>query len=169
VSASLPKIALRITTQWRRFEQLSSAALYELLRFRQQIFVVEQRSPYPDLDGLDQAAWHLLGWADGNFAAYLRLLPPGDAMPAVRIGRVAVAAAMRREGVARGLMTEALGLCRERYPRQPIRLSAQLHLARFYESLGFTATAAPYDDFGVAHVEMAMSPATTLPPECLSP
>ena len=59
-STNLPKIAPGITTQWQRFDELSAPALYQLLRFRQQIFVVEQRSPYPDLDGLDQRAAHLL-------------------------------------------------------------------------------------------------------------
>ena len=77
----------KITTQWQRFEELSPDALYEILRFRQSIFVVEQRSPYPDLDGLDQGAWHLLLRVEGELAGYLRLMQ----MP-VRIGRVAVAA-----------------------------------------------------------------------------
>ena len=53
---SMPKI----TAEWQRFEALSARRLYELLRFRQNIFVVEQRCSYPDLDGLDQIAWHLL-------------------------------------------------------------------------------------------------------------
>ena len=59
----------KITTQWQRFEELSPDALYEILRFRQSIFVVEQRSPYPDLDGLDQEAWHLLLRAEGDSSA----------------------------------------------------------------------------------------------------
>src|SRR5437016_7877090 len=53
---TMPKIAL----EWQRFEELSADLIYEVLRFRQSIFVVEQRSPYLDLDGLDQEAWHLL-------------------------------------------------------------------------------------------------------------
>jgi ElaA protein len=149
---SLPKIA----TQWQRFDELSPAALYELLRFRQMIFVVEQRSPYPDLDGLDQSAWHLSLRADGALAGCLRLLPPNPAAANVRIGRVAVAIDLRRRGLGRRLMAEALSFCDKYYPGQPIVLSAQLSLQRFYESLGFYATAPPHDDFGVAHVEMAM-------------
>src|SRR5712671_1737077 len=58
---TMPKIAL----EWQRFEQLSADMLYEVLRFRQSIFVVEQRSPYADLDGLDQEAWHVLLRAEG--------------------------------------------------------------------------------------------------------
>ncbi|HUC69923.1 MAG TPA: GNAT family N-acetyltransferase [Stellaceae bacterium] len=150
---SLPNIS----TEWQRFDQLSPAALYELLRFRQQIFVVEQRSPYPDLDGLDHSAWHLSLRVEGVLAGCLRLLPPTEGPPLVRIGRVAVAPERRRQGLGRKLMAEGLSFCREHYPGRGIVLGAQLHLVSFYESLGFTATTAPYDDFGVAHVEMAIS------------
>jgi len=152
-SIILPKIAPGITTRWQRFDELSAPALYELLRFRQQIFVVEQRSPYPDLDGLDQRAAHLLLRNGGDLAGCLRVVP---AAGQIRIGRVAVAIDWRRQGLGRRLMAEALGFCRDRYPGQEISLSAQLPLAPFYESLGFTGTSAPYDDFGAPHVEMSM-------------
>jgi ElaA protein len=139
--------------QWQRFEELSPDALYEILRFRQSIFVVEQRSPYPDLDGLDQDAWHLLLNAGEELVGYLRLMQ----MP-VRIGRVAVAARVRQRGLGRKLMEEALRFCRQRYPAQDILLAAQLNLVPFYERCGFVVTSEPYDDFGVRHVEMRMRP-----------
>jgi ElaA protein len=78
----------KITTEWQRFEELPADVLYEVLRFRQSIFVVEQRSPYPDLDGFDRMAWHLLARVEGALAGHLRLIPAP-----LRIGRVAVAAA----------------------------------------------------------------------------
>jgi len=142
-----------IATEWQRFEQLSAAKLYELLRFRQGIFVVEQGSPYPDLDGLDQSAWHLLLRVDGTLAGYSRLIAPP-----VRIGRVAVAAPLRGRGLGRRLIEEALSFCRERYPAQDIVLAAQLELASFYESFDFAVISEPYDDFGVMHVEMSLRP-----------
>jgi ElaA protein len=147
---SMPKVAL----EWQHFEQLSASALYRLLRFRQQIFVVEQRSPYPDLDGLDLAAWHLQMSADGELAGCLRLVPS----PAPGIGRVAVAAGLRGRELGRSLMQAALDFCAEHYPAQPILLSAQLHLVRFYAEFGFVATAEPFDDFGVAHIDMRRPP-----------
>lgn len=150
----MPKKAARITTEWRRFGELSAEALYEMLRLRQQIFVVEQRSPYPDLDGCDQSAWHLLLRVEGTLGGYLRLLPPQGAAPSLRIGRVAIAARFRRQGLGRQLMAEALRFCQAHYPGQPIVLGAQLYLRGFYESFGFLACSPPYDDFGVAHVEM---------------
>jgi ElaA protein len=140
-----------VAAEWQRFEQLSADKLYELLRFRQRIFVVEQGSPYPDLDGLDQGAWHLLLRVDGTLAGYSRLIAPP-----VRIGRVAVAAPLRGRGLGRRLMEEVLSFCRERYPAQDIVLAAQLDLASFYESFDFAVISEPYDDFGVMHVEMSL-------------
>ena len=142
-----------IVTEWQRFERLSGDKLYELLRFRQGIFVVEQGSPYPDLDGLDQEAWHQLLLMKGELTGYLRLVP---AALQVRIGRVAVAAPLRARGLGRRLIEEALRFCRERYPVQDIVLAAQLNLVPFYQRFGFAATSEPYDDFGVAHVEMSL-------------
>jgi ElaA protein len=142
-----------ITIRWQRFEQLSAELLYEVLRFRQSIFVVEQRSPYADLDGLDQEARHLLLRSEGELAGYLRLIP----MP-IRIGRVAVASHFRRRGLGRRLMEEGLRVCTERYPAQDIILAAQLNLVPFYSSFGFAVISEPYDDFGVMHVEMRVLP-----------
>ncbi len=152
----MPKIVCGITTQWQHFDDLSALALYEMLQFRQQIFVVEQRSPYPDLDGLDGTAWHLVLRLEQVLAGYLRLLPPVNSTMPVRVGRVAIIAEMRRQGLGRRLMTEALLFCAEHYPGEPISLSAQLHLARFYQSFGFVEIGLPYDDFGVRHIDMRL-------------
>lgn len=147
----MAETAADISTQWRSFAELSAVALYELLRLRQQIFVVEQSSPYPDLDGLDAAAAHLLLRCAGELAGYLRVVPaPSD----IRIGRVAVTAPLRGHGLGRRLMAEALGFCRERHPALPVVLTAQHHLIRFYQSFGFAATSEPFDDFGLVHIAM---------------
>ena len=146
----------KITTDWRCFDGLTAGQLYELLRFRQGIFVVEQACAYPDLDGLDQSAWHLLARLESELIGYLRLTPMTGPPPIVRIGRVAVSASLRRGGLGRMLMEKALIRCRERFPLQAIALGAQVPLVPFYERFGFAATSEPYDDFGVAHVEMVL-------------
>jgi len=64
----MANFAERVTMKWRLFDELSGSELYELLRFRQTIFIVEQRSPYPDLDGLDQKAWHLVARGESELA-----------------------------------------------------------------------------------------------------
>jgi ElaA protein len=153
------EIGDRTSLQWCRFGDFSAALLYEVLRFRQAIFVVEQASPFPDFDGLDQGALHLLLRVDGALAGYARLIPdPGKAR--VAIGRVAVAAPLRRQGLARLLMAEALARCRHDYPDHTIALTAQTYLAPFYEALGFRMTSAPFDDYGLRHVDMVQSSST---------
>jgi ElaA protein len=145
----------RASLKWYGFGDLTPALLYEVLRFRQAIFVVEQHCAYPDLDGLDQRAQHLLLRADGELAGCLRLIPfPDEAR--VKIGRVAVTLSERRRGFARLLMIEALARCRRDYPDCAVALTGQTYLAPFYESLGFAVTSEPYDDYGLSHVDMKL-------------
>ena len=145
----------RGSLEWCGFGDLTPALLYEVLRFRQAIFVVEQRCAYPDLDGLDQQAEHLLLRVEGELAGCLRLIAFPDETR-VKIGRVAVAVPLRRQGLARLLMIEALARCRRDYPDCTVTLSGQTYLAPFYETLGFAVTSAPYDDYGLSHVDMIL-------------
>jgi ElaA protein len=145
------RIAVELTLEWRNWAELSAVELYELLRFRQEIFVVEQASPYPDLDGRDLCAQHLLLRRGAALLGCLRLIEPD---PLVRIGRVAVAPAERRNGFGRVMMRAALQRAGEVYPHRDVGLSAQIYLAPFYQSFGFALVSAPYDDHGVPHVDM---------------
>jgi ElaA protein len=141
--------------EWLGFADFSAALLYEVLRFRQAIFVVEQGCAYPDLDEHDLSAHQLLLRNGGGLAGCLRLIPfPDEAR--VAIGRVAVAEPLRRQGLARSLMAEALARCRRDYPDCAVTLIGQTYLTPFYESLGFAVTSAPYDDYGLSHVHMAL-------------
>jgi ElaA protein len=140
--------------EWRRFDELSAPLLYRILQFRQAVFVVAQKSPYPDLDDHDQRARHLLLRAEGDIAGYLRLLPPDGPAGCVKIGRVAIAPAWRGRGFARLIMQEALRLADADYPLCDIGVSAQTYLAPFYAELGFAPISEPYDDFSVPHIDM---------------
>jgi len=137
----------QITLAWHRFDDIPAPRLYEILRFRQAIFVVEQASAYEDLDGRDQPAEHLLVHIGTTLAGYLRVIPEANR---IRIGRVAVAPAHRGHGLARQMMEAAFA----RHPGTEIAISAQTYLVPFYASLGFTPTSAEYDDAGVPHVDM---------------
>ena len=144
-----------VVFEWRDWRDLDIALLYELLRFRQAVFVVEQASPYPDLDGRDARAEHLLVRRGDSLIGCLRVLDPD---PLVRIGRVAVAVEERGRGLARAMMQAALQRAGERHPHRDVAVDAQTYLEPFYRSLGFSAVAAPYDDFGVPHVTMIGPP-----------
>ena len=144
-----------IRLEWLGFADFAAALLYELLRFRQAIFVVEQRCAYPDLDELDQRAQQLLLWTGDALAGCLRLISFPDENR-VAIGRVAVSEPLRGRGFARMLMAEALARCRRDYRNCTVTLSGQTYLVPFYESLGFAATSAPFDDYGLTHVHMTL-------------
>lgn len=139
---------------WCRFAELGVDNLYDLLALRCQAFIVEQ-VPYLDPDGLDRSAWHLLGRdAAGALHACLRVVDPGAKYAEPSIGRVAVAAAARGQGLGRVLMQEGLARTAQVWPARAIRIGAQAHLAGFYGSLGFEPAGEPYDEDGIPHLEM---------------
>jgi ElaA protein len=141
--------------QWLRFEQLGLDDLYDALALRQQVFVVEQRCPYLDADGLDRCAWHLLGRDTGGaLQAQLRVVDPGRKYAEPSIGRVLTAPAVRGSGVGRDLMQQGIARCAGAWPAQGIRISAQAHLQRFYRSLGFEPLGEIYVEDDIPHVDM---------------
>jgi ElaA protein len=152
----------QIEWQWKRFAELSPAETYALLAARAAVFVVEQNCAFQDLDGLDQAAWHLLAWAGSDsgrtLAGYLRLIEPGAKYAEPSIGRVLTAAAFRGTGLGRALMREGLARSAELYPGGAVRIGAQQRLERFYEELGFRTVSAPYNEDNIMHVEMLRNP-----------
>lgn len=143
--------------QWKSFFDLTSIELYDLLRLRQDVFVLEQQCLYADIDGNDEQCFHLLGKADdGRLLAYLRVVPPGLSYPEPSIGRVLTAQDCRGQGAGQALLEAGVRLTRFQYPGQPIRISAQLYLQGFYQMLGFAAVGEPYDEDDIPHIEMLL-------------
>jgi len=144
-----------ISWTWAALSELSGPEVAEILKIRQDVFILEQRCFYPDIDGLDAKALHLVGrGAVGGIAAYCRVFAPGDYYEEPAVGRVLVAETARGGGAARALMREAHRYCAERFSTPTVRLNAQDYLRGFYESLGYTHVRGPYDEDGIAHVEM---------------
>ena len=140
------------------FSELTADELYDLLALRQLVFVVEQKCPYLDCDGKDQASLHLLGReTSGRLVAYARLVPAGVTFVQPSIGRVVNHPDVRRSGVGKELMREAIARARAAFGPQPIRIGAQLYLKRFYEELGFAADGDVYDEDGIPHVHMMLA------------
>lgn len=150
---------LPVTWQWHSFTSWSHALLYEAMRLRSEIFVVEQNCVFPDMDGIDTDCLHLCGLsAEGALLAYARLVPPGIKYAEPSIGRVVTAQAARGLQLGRALMVEAIAGTGSRYPGQAIRIGAQQRLQRFYESLGFAQDGEPYLEDGIWHIEMLRAP-----------
>lgn len=147
-----------IRWQWSPFSALSLPALYAALQLRQRVFVVEQACPFLDADGLDDLAWHLLGWADDVLAAYVRVFAPGTVFPEASIGRVVTHPDLRRTGTGRALMAEAIRRTGALAPGAPIRIGAQRYLEEFYAGFGFRICSEPYIEDGIPHIHMLRDP-----------
>ena len=138
----------------KRFDELSAAELYAILKLRVEVFMLEQRCLYPELDGLDRDALHVwLSDADG-VAAYLRILDRGVRSDFVTIGRVI--AARRRCGLGTAVMREGIRAARERLGADTIYVEAQTYARPFYERLGFRQVSEPFDEDGIPHVKMLL-------------
>ena len=144
----------------KRFDELSLLELYEVMQLRQSIFVVEQNSCYQDADGLDISCWHLLGRTSAEIVGYLRVLRPGQRYAEASVGRLAVDKRYRGTGLGRQLAEEGLRLVNRLYPGQPLRVTAQQYLERFYESFGFVRVGEPFSEDGIPHVEMYLNDPT---------
>ncbi len=138
----------RITT----FTELTRDELYDVLSLRNQVFVVEQRCAYLDVDGRDKASRHVMAHEDGRLLAYCRFLPPEESCPDWTIWRVVVAPSARGRGLGHDLMRRAIAAIQQAGGTS-IHLSGQAHLRAFYESHGFTVVSAPYGE-RIPHLSM---------------
>ena len=142
----------------KKFEELTLMELYDLMRLRQQVFVVEQNCPYLDADGKDVQGYHVLGKDNnGNLHCCTRLLAEGISYEGyVSIGRVVNSEAVRGTGEGKRLMEYSISKIREVYPNYPIKIGAQTYLKRFYESLGFVDINIHYLEDGIPHIIMVI-------------
>ena len=148
-----------INAQWlyQNFSTLTAYELYEILRLRNRVFVVEQNCVYPDTDEKDLNSWHLCCWHNNQLIAYARIIPPGIAFAEACIGRVVTAPEYRRKGLGKELMQEAIKIVLENFRVVSIKLGAQLYLKHFYAQLGFIPCSETYLEDGIPHIEMLLS------------
>jgi ElaA protein len=140
-----------LTVRSAAFADLSPDTLYEVLRLRSEVFVVEQECVFLDLDGRDTEpdAVHLWLASDGVVIACARVLP--DAGGGSSIGRVVTARPHRREGLGTALLTAALALA----PR-PVAINAQSRLLAWYADFGFAPDGDEFVEDGILHTPMVL-------------
>jgi ElaA protein len=138
------------------FNDLRGFELYELLRLRSEVFVVEQQCIYQDIDGFDGQAMHLLGVQGGELQAYARCFEPGVKFAEASIGRVLTRHTQRGTGMGHALIEQAKSAVTQVWGPQAIRIGAQAHLAGFYVKHGFQDVGKPYMEDGIAHLEMLL-------------
>ncbi|MFC4410517.1 GNAT family N-acetyltransferase [Chungangia koreensis] len=141
----------------KSFDELTTIELYHILKVRTDIFVVEQKCAYPEIDGHDGVSLHLFSLQNGEIAAYARLVPAGEKYEQASIGRVLVIPAKRKSGLGRQLVSQAIDKIKEEWDVKEIKLQAQSHLESFYGSFGFQPVSEIYDDDGIPHVDMLLT------------
>ncbi len=139
----------------RSFDELSREELYDILRLRSAVFVVEQNCPYLDPDGLDAEALHIFLRDREGIQAYLRLLPAGSMGTEPVIGRVI--AVKRRKGLGSRVLHLGIRTARERMGAGTIRVEAQSYAVPFYERAGFIPVSKEFLLDDIPHIEMRLT------------
>ena len=148
---------LRLMTNWqiKNYTNISVAELYQILRLRQEVFIIEQNCIYPDIDDKDHNAMHLLGTIDNKLIAYARLFQPDDYLQGYSsIGRVVVAKQKRGQQIGHALIKHAVHFLKTQYPHSPCKISAQAYLMTLYQSFDFIAEGNTYLEDGIPHIAM---------------
>ena len=147
-------ISMELNFKWSRLDSFTASELYEIIKARESVFVVEQKCPYQETDDMDPHSWHLAVSLNGELAAYVRVVDPGIKYDQPSIGRVMTLAKFRELKMGRSLMNEVIRFTEHQFPNMGIKIGAQVYLQKFYESLGFEAVGEPYDEDGIPHVDM---------------
>lgn len=145
---------MNIEFKIKPFNELSTPELYEILKLRIEVFVVEQNCVYQDIDGKDSKAIHVLGYYNGDLAAYCRIFDAGYYFDEASIGRVIVSPKYRDKKFGHDLMKVAIEAVESNFNKKQITISAQMYLQKFYESHGFGKTSEMYLEDDIPHIQM---------------
>lgn len=138
----------------KKFEELTANELYEILRARAEVFVVEQNCVYQDLDEKDRRSYHLFSEENGEIASYARLIEKGVSYEEASIGRLLTRETFRGIQLGRETLERALAFLTGEMKEEKIRISGQLYLLKFYEHMGFKTTSEVYLEDEIEHVQM---------------
>lgn len=138
----------------KTFEELTTKELYEILRARAEVFVVEQNCVYQDLDLKDQKSYHMFSEENGEIITYVRIIEKGVSYAEMSAGRLLTREDNRGKGLSRETVEKLIDFVVHRLGETKIRISAQLYLLKFYESVGFVKTSDVYLEDEIEHVQM---------------
>ena len=139
----------------KSFTELTSDELYELLKLRSEVFVVEQKCIFLDMDNNDQKAFHTLGYLEDELVATTRLFDKDIMYQGYQsIGRVVNSPRHRGSGIGKALMQYSIKECERLFGKGPIKIGAQLYLKKFYNEQGFEQSGAVYLEDEIDHIPM---------------
>ena len=136
----------------KRFNELTVEELYEILKLRSKVFVVDQNCIYQDLDDIDKQAYHVYLKDGENIVAYLRVIDKNKRLDEVSIGRVI--SLRRRQGLGSKLMKVGLQVAKEAFGASVVKIGAQCYAKPFYERAGFRQISEEYLEDGIPHIYM---------------
>ena len=136
----------------KTFDELTTRELYEILRLRAAVFVVEQDCVYQDLDGLDYDAVHIFLTEEGRVCACARVYLRDADSNLWGIGRVVTDE--RRQGLGSQIFGAALRVVQEKAPTATVRIESQCQAQGFYEKFGFRAVSEPFMMDQLPHIKM---------------
>ena len=145
---------MKITTY--TYQQLSKEKLYQIIKLRLEVFVIEQNCIYQDLDNKDQKAIHLVGEEEGKLIAYTRLFRKGDYFENASIGRVIVKKESRKKDYGKTIMQKSIEELKNEHNEENIEISAQKYLIKFYLDLGFKKIGEEYLEDNIPHIKMVL-------------
>ena len=147
--------------EWKekKFQELTTKELYEISRVRSEVFVVEQEILYNDFDRKDYKAIHLCGLIKEELVAYARVFDKGDYYENnPGFGRLVVVKKERGKGIGKELVKKSIEVCKTKFSKQEIKISAQAYLEKFYVELGFERRGEGYMEDGIPHCAMFIIP-----------
>ena len=142
----------------KKFNELSTDELYDIIRLRNSIFVVEQKRLYQDLDSVDKRAPHLFKTdSEGEIVAYARIFLEDDGQT-VSFGRVATSWKVRGQGIGDQLLDRIMDTIRTYFPQHPIEIEAQEYVQNFYKKAGFKTQGGVFIFSHTPHIKMVHEP-----------
>ncbi|MBD1397112.1 GNAT family N-acetyltransferase [Pontibacter sp. JH31] len=147
---------MALTKICKAFGEMTPHEMYDMLRLRSEVFVVEQNCVFPDMDDKDQLCHHILLYNEEQvLVATARLVPTGVSYPdMMSIGRIVTSQLVRGTGVGKELVEMAIQECYRLFGQTNIRIGAQLYAKKFYERFGFEQSSEVYDEDGIDHIKM---------------
>ena len=138
------------------YNELTTNQLYNILKLRAEVFVVEQNCAYQDLDNKDNKALHLIGEINNEIIAYTRIFKKGDYFTNSSIGRVLVKKEFRKKELGKVIMEKSIEIIKKNTKEEKIEISAQKYLTKFYKDLGFKKTGKEYLEDNIPHIKMML-------------
>ena len=139
----------------KKFSELSTEEIYNILKLRSEVFVVEQNCVYQDIDEKDQKATHLFTEKNNEIIAYTRIFKKGDYYEEnPSIGRVVVSKKERGKNLGKEIMLNSIEFIKKELEGRKIELSAQKYLDKFYKDLDFYSEGEDYLEDGIPHQRM---------------